>query len=200
MSRAQKNKNKASVSALNQVRIIGGNWRGRRLSFPSLPGLRPTPDRVRETLFNWLAPYIAGAHCLDLFAGSGAIGFEALSRGAESVLMLEKALPAVKQIKLNLERLSVTNALIYQSSAPEGMAALPVPKRPFDIVFLDPPFREQWIARCCQWLEDNDWLAKDALIYIEAERELQPLPIPVHWRVLREKIAGQVNYSLVSRG
>ncbi len=179
----------------NQLRIIGGKWRGRKLHFPDLPELRPTPDRVRETLFNWLAPHIVGAHCLDLFAGSGALGFEALSRGARSVVMIDQSPQVMLYLRDTAQRLGVTNELEYYCATVPG-AQLPIRQYRFDLVFLDPPFHQNYLAVCCQWLQDSQCLADNALIYIEAERDLV-LSLPSQWSIIKQKAAGQVGYYLI---
>ena len=181
----------------NQVRIIAGQWRGRRLEFPDLPGLRPTPDRVRETLFNWLAPALPGARCLDLFAGSGALGLEALSRGAAEVLFVERQLLAIRALRDNLARLKAENARVELADA---LAWLRQPATPFEIVFLDPPFEQGLLEPVCTMLEAGGWLAEAAWIYLEAETAPERLPLPVYWTIHREKIAGAVSYRLVRRG
>ena len=181
---------------VNQVRIIAGQWRGRRLEFPDLPGLRPTPDRVRETLFNWLAPVLPGARCLDLFAGSGALGIEALSRGAAEVVFVERQPVAVRALRENLARLKAETARVELADA---LAWLLQPGTPFKIVLLDPPFGQGLLGPACAALEQNGWLADTAWIYLEAEMELEPAPWPVHWTPHREKIAGAVRYRLVRR-
>jgi len=180
----------------NQVRIIAGQWRGRRLEFPDLPGLRPTPDRVRETLFNWLAPVLPGARCLDLFAGSGALGIEALSRGAAEAVLVEPQPLAVRALRENLARLKAENARVEMTDA---LAWLRQPATPFEIVLLDPPFGQGLLEPVCAMLERNGWLADAAWIYLEAETELERLPLPVHWMPYREKIAGAVSYRLARR-
>jgi len=176
-----------------QVRIIGGKWRSRILHFPALANLRPTPDRVRETLFNWLAPYIQDARCLDAFAGSGALGFEALSRGAKEVVMVDKSPAVIANLEENMRILNTTDALCINSSFPFKNNEL----EPFDIVFLDPPYHQGLIAISCHALMENDYLKDGALIYIEAEKELDPLPISNNWEILKSKQAGQVGYHLV---
>ena len=179
-----------------QLRIIGGQWRSRRLKFPGVPGLRPTPDRVRETLFNWLAPVIEGARCLDLFAGSGALGMEALSRGAASVVFVEQNPLAVKTLRENLELLKTRDAEVLTMDA-RGWLNQPNPK-PFEIVFLDPPFSQDLLAPICQVLENNSWLKSSALIYLESETSLAAR-VPANWEILRDKTAGQVRYRLAQR-
>lgn len=178
------------------LRVIGGQWRSRRLEFPDLPGLRPTPDRVRETLFNWLAPVLPGACCLDLFAGSGALGIEALSRGVANVVFVERHSSAVRTLRDNLDRLHVRNARIDQA---EALTWLCSPGTPFDIVWLDPPFGEGLLAPACARLEQGGWLAATAWIYLEAEAGQPPPLLPPHWTFYREKIAGMVAYRLVRR-
>jgi len=180
----------------NQVRIIAGQWRGRKLSFPDVAGLRPTPDRIRETLFNWLAPRILGASCLDLFAGSGALGFEAASRGASRVVMVERAAEVVASLRDNRERLAAgmtrivcQDAVGYLGSAPE----------PFDIVFLDPPFGERAVLQAAvRLLTQPGWLAPDARIYLEAPAATPLAEVPDNWLLLRDKRAGQVVFRLYS--
>ncbi|MFA6409592.1 MAG: 16S rRNA (guanine(966)-N(2))-methyltransferase RsmD [Gammaproteobacteria bacterium] len=176
-----------------QVRIIGGKWRSRIINFPALPDLRPTPDRVRETLFNWLAPYIQGARCLDAFAGSGVLGFEALSRGAKEVVMVDKSPSVIASLEENMRILNTTGALCINSSFPLRNNEL----EPFDIIFLDPPYHQKLIELCCKKLIEDNYLKDGALIYIEAEKELKSLPISSNWEVLKSKQAGQVGYHLV---
>lgn len=181
----------------SQLRIIAGVWRGRKLTFPIVPGLRPTSDRVRETLFNWLTPKILGAHCLDLFAGSGALGFEALSRGAKSIWMVDSSTIVLAQIRKNARILEAEQKLtLYCSQIPSSV--VPINTQKFDIIFLDPPFQRDLLAPCCQWLQSSNCLASGALIYIEAEKELRPLPVPDNWELLRSKAAGQVGYYLLA--
>ncbi|HRX69630.1 MAG: 16S rRNA (guanine(966)-N(2))-methyltransferase RsmD [Candidatus Competibacteraceae bacterium] len=178
------------------LRIIGGQWRSRRLEFPDLPGLRPTPDRVRETLFNWLAPVLPGARCLDLFAGSGALGIEALSRGAAEVVFVERQPLAVRALRNNLDRLSASNARVDPLDA---LTWLRPSGTPFDIVWLDPPFGEGLLEPACALLEQGGWLAAIAWIYLETQAD-QPRPLlPAHWTFHREKTAGMVTYRLARR-
>lgn len=180
----------------HQLRIIAGQWRGRRLSFPDLPGLRPTPDRVRETLFNWLAPILPGARCLDLFAGSGALGIEALSRGAAETVFVELHPVAVQALRTNLARLDARNAHIERA---EALAWLRQPGVPFEIVLLDPPFGQDLLAPVCTALEQGGWLAPVAWIYLEAETALRERALPANWLLFREKTAGAVCYRLARR-
>lgn len=182
--------------SVNQLRVIGGQWRGRRLHFPDAPGLRPTPDRVRETLFNWLAPVLPGARCLDLFAGSGALGIEALSRGATEVVFVERHPVVVRALRANLECLNAQGARVEQA---EALAWLRQPQAPFDIALLDPPFGQGLLEPVCAALEQGGWLTPIAWIYLEAETELQPLLLPAQWTLQREKTAGAVTYRLARR-
>ena len=180
----------------NQLRIIGGQWRGRKLSFPEVPGLRPTPDRVRETLFNWLAPVISGARCLDLFAGSGALGLEALSRGAAQVVLLDNQTSVVKQLRANLTLLQTAAAEVIKD---EALAYLRGAATAFDVVFLDPPYQTDWLPRCIEQLEQGGWLTTHAWIYLEAPAKAGLPTLPKNWRVSRSKTAGEVGYHLVER-
>ncbi|CAK0744824.1 16S rRNA m(2)G966 methyltransferase [Gammaproteobacteria bacterium] len=183
-----------SLRGSNQLRIIGGQWRGRRLPFPDAVGLRPTPDRVRETLFNWLQGVVTGARCLDLFAGSGALGLEALSRGAAKTVLVEHNPMVATALRKHLVQLdTVGHGQVVQADA---MNYLQGPSQPFDIVFLDPPFHQGWIARCCPLLEERGWLAQGAWIYLETEVGLSPEPLPLGWELVRTRQAGQVGYHL----
>lgn len=180
-----------------RLRIIGGAWRGRKLSFPDLPGLRPTPDRVRETLFNWLRDILPGARCLDLFAGSGALGLEALSRGAERVVLVDSHPAAIAELNRHLETLSALGAQVVQADAPTFLRG---PAQPFDVVFLDPPFDSGLLPFCLTLLAGHGWLATGAWLYLEADRRTPLPPLPADWQVLRHKEAGQVGYYLLRRG
>ncbi len=181
----------------NRLRIIGGEWRGRRLSFPDVEGLRPTPDRVRETLFNWLAPMIEGARCLDLYTGSGALGLEALSRGAASVVMVDSDATVLAHLHQHIATLHANGA---QTAHADALRYLQHPPREgFDIVFLDPPFRRNLVAPCCELLERGGWLKPCARIYIETESDLPLSGLPHHWHITRSKKAGQVSYHLAQR-
>lgn len=200
--------------ATNQLRIIGGQWRGRKLAFADGEGLRPTMDRVRETLFNWLQADIAGARCLDLFTGSGALGLEALSRYASEVVMIDKNPQAIRKIRQNLELLKVDNAQLIKMDACDYLSSFlqepaegsllqtaegsNLPQNTFDIVFLDPPFNKQLVSVFCELLEQSNCLSEQALIYIEIEKQT-PLPqLADNWEVIKEKKAGQLAYYLVS--
>lgn len=178
------------------VRIISGQWRGRKLPVHDVEGLRPTTDRVKETLFNWLAQDIYQAKCLDLFAGSGSLSFEALSRGAESLTMIELDPKAAAQLKQNLTAIGATNATLHNTNSVNFLNQVGTPH---DLVFIDPPFRKDLIQQVITALEANHWLSPNALIYIEAEKELGSIDVPPSWHLYREKTAGQVCYRLFIR-
>jgi 16S rRNA (guanine966-N2)-methyltransferase len=181
----------------NKLRIIGGEWRSRQIDFYDAPGLRPTPARVRETLFNWLQYDIAGNRCLDLYAGSGALGFEAASRGAKSVVQVETNPDACRALKENAIKLAATQIKIVQSDVFRYLSG---DAEPFDIVFLDPPFGLNLTARTCNWLEDKGCLSQQAKIYVEAESKKQFLDgLPENWQLLKSKTAGEVAYHLLER-
>ena len=188
--------NKKPRGGAGQIRIIGGQWRGRKLPVPDSAGLRPTTDRVRETLFNWLAPDIQQARCLDCFAGSGALGLEALSRYAGSATLLELEKPVAQQLSQNLQTLKAANAQVINANTLSWLAQQ---GEPYHIVFIDPPFRQGLLEQTLQLLESNRWLADEALIYVESEVENGAPPVPVNWQLHREKIAGQVAYRLYRR-
>lgn len=179
------------------VRIIGGSLRGSKLAVPGLPGLRPTPQRLRETLFNWLMPFIEGAHVLDVFAGSGALGIEAVSRGAGSALLVERERAQAQKIIADLQRLHVSNAEVQCAGALELLAQTPA--RPFGIVFLDPPFESKCWSRAADLLDANGWLAPDTYIYIESPADMVPV-LPAHWALHRETVAGGVRGALYRAG
>jgi 16S rRNA (guanine966-N2)-methyltransferase len=183
------------VPTSNSVRIIGGTWRGRRIEFPDLPGLRPTPDRVRETLFNWLQFNIAGMRCLDLFAGSGALGLEALSRGAAEVVFVETAPAAAHALRAQLQRLrGEARARVLDLGAARFLRS---PGEPFDLVFLDPPFGQNVLPEYLAQLAAGNWLKPGGLVYVENERTAGLPPLPAGWELLKSKSAGEVGYHLV---
>ena len=187
---------KPNRAAAGQIRIIGGQWRGRKLPVPDSPGLRPTTDRVRETLFNWLAPSIVDARCLDCFAGSGVLGLEALSRYATSATLLEMDRNVAQQLQQNLVTLKATHARVVNTNS---LTFLAQAGTPHDVVFVDPPFRKGLLEETLTLLENNGWLADDALIYVESEVENGLPSVPTHWDLHREKVAGQVAYRLYHR-
>jgi len=187
---------KVKSSYPGQLRIIGGRWRGRRLSVPESEGLRPTPDRVRETLFNWLQTCIGGAQCLDLFAGTGALCLEALSRGAARVVMIEKAPPVVERLRQQLVLLEAENARVTLADAVDFLQQTP---EAFDIIFLDPPFKSDLIGQCAKLIEAHGWIKPGGLVYIEAPSQVKELPLPGTWELIRSKKAGQVGYHLARK-
>jgi len=180
-----------------QLRIIGGQWRGRKLNFADEPGVRPTADRVRETLFNWLMVDIEGARCLDLFAGSGALGLEALSRGAKEVVFIDSNSKVINTITAQLKTLGADNAKVIKQTA-ESYLGLVIPK-PFDIVFLDPPFHKDFLLPIIQQLIEGNWLKEETLVYIEAEKNLGAPELPEGWGFYKSKIAGQVSFYLAKK-
>ncbi|WP_462170983.1 16S rRNA (guanine(966)-N(2))-methyltransferase RsmD [Pseudoalteromonas xiamenensis] len=190
-------KNTPSASSKNGfIRIIGGKYRGRKLPVKDVEGLRPTTDRVKETLFNWLMQDIRDATVLDCFAGSGGLGFEALSRFAATVTFIERDKSAAQQIEANMAAIKTTNARVIQSDVLTTTQTQATQQ--YDLVFVDPPFRKALAATICTQLETNGWLAKEAIIYIEVEQELE-LNVPENWRLYKEKKAGQVAYRLFLR-
>lgn len=177
------------------LRIIGGQWRGRRLSFVSAEGLRPTPDRVRETVFNWLLQDIEGAVCCDCFAGSGALGFEAASRGASHVLMIDSARPVVTQLKSMVKELDAGNISVQCATMPSDK--LGVDAR-FNVVFIDPPYASNLVLPTIEWLMTNHRLAPGALIYIERSHARDTLVVPESWQRLKHKRIGGIEIALYS--
>lgn len=192
MAKARQN----TRAGTGNVRVIAGQFRGRKLPVLDLAGLRPTTDRVKETVFNWLMPYLRDAQCLDCFAGSGALGIEALSRFASHVTFIEKNSNVAKQLKQNIATLNVNNASVQQADC---LSYLNQASRAFDIVFVDPPFNQGLSQPCCHALETHGWLTKEALIYLECEQTLAPDVLPSNWRLLKDKQAGQVSYRLYQR-
>lgn len=181
--------------AAGHYRIIGGRWRRRRIAIAGGPGLRPTPDRVRETLFNWLARVVNGIDCLDLFAGSGALGLEALSRGAASVVMIEKQRAAASHLRGQMALIGA-EAVLHQDDA---LAYLGRPGSPYGLVFVDPPYDGGLIAPVVKKLETGGWLGEQAYIYVEhGARETLPV-MPPNWQHWRDGKAGQVRYHLFDR-
>jgi 16S rRNA (guanine966-N2)-methyltransferase len=181
---------------LGTVRIISGSKRGRKLEFPDEQGLRPTTDRTRETLFNWLQPVIAGADCLDLFAGSGILSFESLSRAAHHVTLIEQHHKTYQYLQTTVKKLQFENITIHKKNTLSWLEQ--VAETPFDVIFLDPPFHQGLLKDCCGLLEKNQYLHHNSKIYIESEQQ-QLLDIPDSWLQLRAKKAGQVNYYLYEK-
>ncbi len=174
----------------NQLRIIGGKWRGRKLQFPTIEGLRPTGDRIRETLFNWLAPHIHGARCLDLFAGSGALGLEALSRGAASVTFVDQSREACDNLKQHLTLLQADQGRVIQSDAQRWNSK----DESYDIIFLDPPFDLGMLDSMKSIIGNSIKVCEHSLIYIE--QSLDEANIDTDWQLLKSKSTGAVQYNL----
>jgi 16S rRNA (guanine966-N2)-methyltransferase len=193
--KARKTLGRGSTHLPHTLRIIGGAWRGRKLNFPAIAAIRPTPDRVRETVFNWLQSDIVGARVLDLFAGSGALGFEALSRGAAQVTFVDREPQIGRYLTETLQRLDSTQGEVHTADSQGWLAIAP---RPYDIVFLDPPFAANSLPEICRQLEAQGWLASPALIYVESPADAE-LHLPANWQVIKSKTAGQVGYHLARR-
>jgi len=192
----------AEVSKRGQCRIIGGKWRGRHIKFDDAQGLRPTTDRIRETVFNWLQPYLASSRCLDCFAGSGVLGFEALSRGAKALVCIELNMKTVKNLKQNaltLDAKAVTvfhaDTLSWLQSVGKENSLKPYREKQFDLVFLDPPFRSGLLAESAAVLNSSGCLAEDAIIYVEHAVD-ETVELPENWQCLKNKKTGQVVYQL----
>lgn len=177
-----------------ELRIIGGDWRSRKLRFPDVGGVRPSPARIRETLFNWLNYHVAGSDCLDLFAGSGALGLEALSRGAIQTTLVDHTPALAKALRDNLRLLKSDKGAVICQDVEQFLSHRQQP--PFDIVFMDPPFRQGWLDKLFPLLASEQWLKPGGWIYVEHESELRTPPTPQNWELHRQKIAGQVSYSL----
>ena len=187
----------SNKNTLSKIKIIGGKWKGTNLTFYDEPELRPTGNRIKETLFNWLQPNIHGSICLDLFAGSGCLGLEALSRGAAKCVMVEKNKRVINHLAENIEKLSSSTELIHDDAL-NYLSSKELSKT-FDIVFLDPPFDSTIYEPIMRALELNHWLSHDALIYIEARSDSSTFQIPDNWLLFREQVAGNVRYMLYSR-
>lgn len=194
--RGQGVKPKASgASGTGQVRIIGGQWRSRKLPIKDLEGLRPTTDRVRETLFNWIAPHLPHARVLDCFGGSGALALEALSRYASFAKVFELQREAANQLKTNLQTLKCDSAEVVNGDTLALLASGTA--EGFDIVFIDPPFRKGLAEATLDALKAHGWLKQDALVYLETESELANMVLPEGFDELKHKLAGQVCYRLL---
>jgi len=193
---ARKRKQAKKSNHSNVLRIIGGDWRSRKLTFIDAPGLRPTPDRIRETLFNWLQGKVYGSRCLDLYAGSGALGLEALSRGASEVVFIEKSKAVATQLENNLAILKAKNAHVYQDDA---LSFLNKQTSHFDIIFLDPPYRQGLLEKALKLINQQNLLHQHSLIYLEHEAEHT-----IDWKsfgleTLKQSKAGQVNCFLLEQ-
>lgn len=181
---------------MGEVRIISGLWRGRKLPVLNAEGLRPTTDRVKETVFNWLMNDISGSRCLDCFAGSGSLGIEALSRQAQAVTFLEKFAKASQQLKTNLTTLKANNGTVVNTDTLQFLAQKNSGEK-FDLVFIDPPFNKGFVPKVLELLQQNDWLAENALLYVEVEKNHTSLTLPENWLVIKEKTMGQVESRLI---
>ncbi len=194
MARRAGLKRKHGSSAPGRLRIVAGIWRSRMLDIADVEGLRPTSERIRETLFNWLTPQIAGRRCLDLFAGTGALGLEALSRGAREVVFVERSHTAVSTLRKNIDLLDATGAVVHDGDA---SAYLEAGNGPFDVVFLDPPFADENLSELWRLLDERDVLAPGARVYLEQARSAADPELPAGWQVTKDKAAGNVRYMLV---
>ena len=181
-------------STLSTIRIIAGQWRGRKIPVAEIEGLRPTGDRIRETLFNWLDAEIDGARCLDLFAGSGVLGLEALSRGAGQVVALDSSRVAVNALNEAAKLLNTSALQVMQMDAIQWLKSKPTGS--FDLVFIDPPFQAELLDESLALLAASNSLAAGALIYIERDRNDDPPQLPAGWQVHKDKVAGSVSYAL----
>jgi len=179
----------------NNVRIIAGSWRGRRLSFPDAQGLRPTPDRVRETLFNWLQFSLRGARCLDAFCGSGALAFEALSRGAAEVVALENNPAVFQSLTTQATTLEAKNLKLFHQDAMAWLQQTPV--QAFDLVFLDPPFAAHLLLPCFKIIAERGWLKSEGLIYCEHTAFPQAEELPENWKIFKQEKAGSLKFGLL---
>ena len=177
-----------------KVRIIGGKWRRRQLPFPGVNGLRPTPDAVRETLFNWLMPYIDGRTCLDLYCGSGALGFEAVSRGAASAVLVEKNPKAIKALRQNQQAIDTENQIRITACA--ALQYLSTASARFDLIFLDPPFATDELEKACYQVQKHGLIAPEGLIYLERAAERELVYLPDKWREIKTAQRGGVCYTL----
>lgn len=181
------------TSSTGQIRIIGGQWRGRKLPVLCEEGLRPTTDRVKEMLFNWLQGRVFQPRCLDLFAGSGSLTFEALSRFAREVVALERFPQAATQLSHNQQVLKLEPSQLSVHNVDTLQFLRQSPNEGFDLIFMDPPFRKQLVKPCVELLMANHWLNPGALVYVEREKE-DLVSIP--WELLKEKVTGQVRSQL----
>lgn len=179
---------------MSRLRITGGEWRSRLIKVIESPGLRPTPDRVRETLFNWLGQDLTGLSCLDLFSGTGILGFEAASRGAAKVVMVESERRVATNLWQNAETLGPDRLELIRADALEFVALAARQGRSFDLAFLDPPYRQQWLDKL--WPLMPPLMAPHGKLYVEAESAVAP---PAPWRVVRQGQAGQVFFHLLER-
>ena len=183
-------------SKSGRLRIVAGNWRSRLLEIAEVEGLRPTSERIRETVFNWLAPTLPGARCLDLYAGTGALGLEALSRGAAEAVFVERSPVAARQLQKNIDLLDASGATVVTLGALEYLQR-DAPGA-FDVVFLDPPFAADLLEETCRLLADRGLLAGGARVYLEQDRSKPEPRLPDHWTIKKNKTAGNVRYMLAT--
>jgi 16S rRNA (guanine966-N2)-methyltransferase len=192
-------KNKAITKSTDGfIRVISGQFRGRKLPVKDVQGLRPTTDRIKETVFNWLMQDTRDANVLDCFAGSGGLGFEALSRFASTAVFIELDSSAAKQLAQNIATLKLQNAQVRHTNSLSFLEQKNS-NTPFDLVFVDPPFRKNLAQTSCNLLEINNWLSEEALIYLEVESDLNTFKPPSNWLLIKEKKAGQVFCRLYQR-
>lgn len=182
-------------SQIGRVRIIAGHYRHRWVNFLGKSGLRPTSDRIRETVFNWLMPYIEDASCLDLFAGSGVLGFEALSRGASQVVFVDADKEVTDTIQQHIELFQIRNAQVMHARIPNTATRF----LPMDIIFLDPPFHQQLLKPTLEWLNQQTCIQSNTIIYMECEKELHLEFLHVSWDILKDKTIGQVRFMLIRK-
>jgi 16S rRNA (guanine966-N2)-methyltransferase len=184
------------MSAQSSIRIIGGKWRSRKVSFNTKDTLRPTPDRVRETLFNWLSPYIVNTVCLDLYAGSGVLGLEAISRGASQVIAVENDRENVVQLEKNQSTLQATNLRVLHKNVIDWLQGEPIVS---DVVFVDPPYKLHLLEPTLKLLDSKDWVHANSLIYFEQDMPISPAELPTTWSIWRQSKAGNVYYYLAQK-
>jgi 16S rRNA (guanine966-N2)-methyltransferase len=189
---------KGTKKSRGRLRIVAGIWRSRVLEIADVEGLRPTSERIRETLFNWLTPKLAGARCLDLFAGTGVLGLEALSRGAVAAVFVESSKIAIATLRRNVLSLDASGAVIHAGAATGYIAASGADR--FDIVFLDPPFADDSLAELCRLIDESELLAANANVYLEQDRARPEPDLPDGWTILKSKVAGNVRYTLAAVG
>ena len=189
---------KGEKKSRGRLRIVAGIWRSRVLEIADVPDLRPTSERIRETLFNWLAPRIAGARCLDLYAGTGVLGLEALSRGAATAVFVEKSMKALDTLRRNVASLDASGADVRATNAMSYLHS--AGKKSFDLVFLDPPFADDGLDELCRLIDGRELLASGANVYLEQDRARPEPTLPVGWSVMKNKTAGNVRYLLVMPG
>jgi len=193
MQQSKSKKIKQKSHQKNQIRIIAGSMRGRKITFPDGRGLRPTLDQVRETLFNWLAADIPGSICLDLFAGSGALGFEAISRGASSVIMVDANSKVTDNLKKNVNNLSIENVKIINQKAKKFLEKN---QQLFDLVFLDPPFEKGMLDSITTQIKPH--LSEKALVYVEQENSNSTIDFSDEWKVIKSKKGSRFCYALIA--